>query len=96
VVKVAQLPPYADIGDVDLSAWVPASFITESYKLWWEEWKEQLFMASAHIYWYMIDPEHKLPDDVVSFLSIFNSFSTSNFIGNSLLYFDTSMIQQHR
>jgi hypothetical protein len=95
-IRVAQLPPDADTTDVDLSAWVPTSLITESYKLWWEKWKQQLFMASAHVYRNMIDPEHELPDDVVSFLSIFHSFFTSKFIGNSLLYFDRSMIQHYR
>jgi len=32
--KIDQLPPDADTANVDLSAWVPASFIIESYKLW--------------------------------------------------------------
>ena len=95
-IRVAQLPPDTDTTDVDLLAWVPASFITESYRLWWEEWKEQLFTASAHVYRNMIDSEHEIPDDVVSFLPILNSFFTSNFIGNSLLYFDRLMIQHHR
>jgi len=34
-IRVAQLPPDADTTDIDLSTWVPASFITESYKSWW-------------------------------------------------------------
>jgi len=38
-IKVAQLQPDANTTDVDLSAWVPSSFIIQSYKLWWEEWK---------------------------------------------------------
>jgi hypothetical protein len=95
-IRVAQLPPDADIAAVDLLAWVPASFITESYKLWWEEWKEQLFTASSHVYQNMIDSEHEIPDDVLSFLPIFDSFFTSNFIGNLLLYFDRSMIRHHQ
>jgi hypothetical protein len=95
-IKVAQLPLDADTVDVDLSAWVPASFITESYKLWWEEWKEQLFTVSAHAYRNMIDPEHEIPDDVVSFFSILNPFFSFNFIGNLLLYFNRSMIQHQQ
>jgi len=35
-IRVAQLPPNADT-DVYLSAWVPALFITQTYKQWWEE-----------------------------------------------------------
>jgi len=95
-IRVAQLPPDADTADIDLLAWVLASFITESYKLWWEEWKEQLFTVLVHMYRNMINPEHEIPDDVVSFLPILNSFFTSNFIGNSLLYFDRSMTWHHR
>ena len=33
--KVVKLPPDADTTNVDLSTWVPTSFITESYKSWW-------------------------------------------------------------
>jgi hypothetical protein len=32
--RVVRLSPDADITDVDLSIWTPASFITESYKQW--------------------------------------------------------------
>jgi hypothetical protein len=32
-IRVAQLQPDADTAEVDLSAWVPTSFITQSYKL---------------------------------------------------------------
>jgi len=95
-IKVAQLLLDTDIADVDLTIGVPAYFITKSYNLWWEEWKEQLFTASAHVYRNMIDSKHEIPGDVVTFHSILNSFVTSNFIGNSLLYFDGSMIQHHR
>jgi len=73
-IRVAQLPPDADIVDVDLLARVPASFITESYKFWREEWKEQLFTTSAHVYWNMIDFEHEIPANVVSLSPILNSF----------------------
>jgi len=45
----------------------PTSFITESYKLWWQEWKGQLFAASTHMYRHLIDPEHIILDDSVSF-----------------------------
>jgi len=31
---IAQLQPDADTIDIDLSAWVPALFITQSYKRW--------------------------------------------------------------
>ena len=48
------------------------------------------------MYWNMIDPKHEIPDDIVSSLLIFNSFFTSNFIGNSLIYFDRLMIQHHK
>jgi len=44
-IRVTQLLSDADTADIDLSALVPISFITESYKLWWEEWKEQLSTA---------------------------------------------------
>jgi hypothetical protein len=94
--KVAQLLPDADTAEVDLSAWVPASFITECYKLRWEEWKEQLFTTSTHTYRNMIDSEHEIPDDIVSLFLILNSFFTSNFISNLLLHFNRSMIQHHR
>jgi len=87
-IRVAQLQPDADIANIDLSAWVPASFITQSYKLWWEEWKEHMFKVSVHMYRNMIDPEHEVPNDVVSFSPTFNHFFTLNFIGNLLLYFN--------
>jgi hypothetical protein len=79
-IRVAQLSPDADIADIDLSDWVPTSFITESNKLWWEEWKEQFFPVSVHMYWNMIDPEHEIPDDVLSFLpySILSLLLTSS------------------
>jgi len=35
-IRVAQLPLDTDTADVDLSTWVPASFVTKSHKLWWE------------------------------------------------------------
>ena len=95
-IKVSQLPPDTDTANVDLSAWVPASFITESYKLWWEEWKEQLFTTLAHVYRNMIDSEHKFPTDVVSLSLIFNSFFISNIIGNLLPYFDRLTSRHHR
>jgi hypothetical protein len=66
-IRVAQLQPDADTTDVDLSAWVLASFITQSYKYWWEEWKEHMFKVSVHMYQNMIDPKHEIPNDVVSF-----------------------------
>ena len=44
-IRVAQLQVDDDTADIDLSVWVPASFITQSYKLWWEEWNEH-----AHMY----------------------------------------------
>jgi hypothetical protein len=65
--RVVRLSPDADITDVDLSIWSPASFITESYKQWWREWREQLFATSAHTYRHMIDPKYAIPDDAVSF-----------------------------
>ena len=58
---IAQLPPNADT-DVDLSAWILALLITQAYKQWWEEWKEQLFCRSALIYHGMIDSKCKVPD----------------------------------
>jgi hypothetical protein len=64
--RVVRLAPDADISNVDLSAWSPVSFITESYKQWWQEWKEQLFSTSVHTYRHMIDPDHAVPDDAVS------------------------------
>jgi hypothetical protein len=65
--RVVRLSPDVDATDVDLSTWMPASFITESYKLWWQEWKGQLFATSVHTYRHMIDPKHAIPDDAVSF-----------------------------
>jgi len=63
--RVAQLPPSADT-DADLSEWIPALFITQAYKQWWEEWKEHLFCKSALTYRGMIDPQYKVPDNTVS------------------------------
>jgi hypothetical protein len=65
-IRIAQLQPDADTTDIDPSAWVPAFFITQSYKRWWEEWKEHMFKVSAHMYRNMIDPKHEVPDDIVS------------------------------
>jgi len=31
-IRIAQLPPNADTSDIDLSAWIPALFITQAYK----------------------------------------------------------------
>jgi len=73
-ITIAQLQPDADTTDIDLSAWVPALFITKSYKQWWEEWKEHLFKVSAHMYRYMIDLEYKVPDDVVSLFFVLGLF----------------------
>ena len=64
-IRVAQLAPTADT-DVYLSEWVPALFITQAYKQWWEEWKEHLFCRSALTYHGMIDPQYKVSDDTVS------------------------------
>jgi len=64
-IRVAQLSPNADT-DADFSEWVPALFITQAYKQWWEEWKEHLFCRSALTYRGMIDPQYKVPDDTVS------------------------------
>ena len=82
LIKVAQLPPDADTTDIDLSTWVPTSFITESYKSWWQEWRGQLFAASAHTYRHLIDSAHVIPDNAVSFLPTLNPFSVFNFIGH--------------
>jgi hypothetical protein len=65
--KVVRLSLDVDTTDIDLSTWVPASFITESYKLWWQEWKGQLFATFVHTYRHLIDPKHIIPDDAVSF-----------------------------
>ena len=59
-IRVAQLPTNADTY-VNLSAWVPALFITQAYKQWWEEWKEHLFCKSALTYRGMIDPSTESP-----------------------------------
>jgi len=69
-IRVAQLQPNADTTDIDLSAWVPALFITQLYKHWWEEWKEHLFRVSAYTYRGMIDPNYQVPDNIVSSLPI--------------------------
>jgi hypothetical protein len=65
--RVVRLSPDVDATNVDLSTWMPASFITESYKQWWQKWRGQLFATSAHTYRHMIDPKHVIPDDAVSF-----------------------------
>jgi len=65
-IRIAQLPPNADTSDIDLSAWIPALFITQAYKQWWEEWKEHLFCRSALTYRGMIDPKYKVPENTVS------------------------------
>ena len=81
-IRIAQLPPKADT-DVDLSAWIPALFITHAYKQWWEEWKGHLFCISALTYCGMIDPKYKIPENIVSFQSILqSSYITFIFIGN--------------
>jgi hypothetical protein len=95
-IRIAQLQPDADTTDIDLSIWVPALFITQSYKLWWEEWKEHLLKVSVHMYQNMIDPEHDILDDVVSFCPILSVFINFNFIGNLLLYFNMSMTQHQQ
>jgi len=65
--RVAQLPPSSDT-NADLSEWIPALFITQAYKQWWEEWKEHLFCKLALTYRGMIDPQYKVPDNTVSIL----------------------------
>ena len=65
-IRIAQLQPNADTIDIDLSAWIPALFITQMYKLWWEEWKEHLFSTSALTYRGMIDTNYKVPDKTIS------------------------------
>jgi hypothetical protein len=65
--RVVRLAPDADISNVDLSVWSPASFITKSYKQWWQEWKEQLFSTSVHTYRHMIDLDYAIPNDAVSY-----------------------------
>jgi hypothetical protein len=37
--RVVRLSPDVDATDVNLSIWTPTSFITESYKQWWQEWR---------------------------------------------------------
>jgi len=64
--RIAQLPPNADTSDIDLSAWIPALFITQAYKQWWAEWKEHLFCRSALTYHGMNDSAYKVPENAVS------------------------------
>jgi len=73
-IRVAQLPPNADTSDIDLSAWIPALFITQAYKQWWAEWKEHLFCRSALTYHGMIDPKYKVPENTVSLQPMLQSF----------------------
>jgi len=74
-IRVAQLPPSAEI-DADLSGWIPALFITQAYKQWWEEWKEHLFCKSALTYRGMIDSAYNVPDNTISTLTdVFNLFT---------------------
>jgi hypothetical protein len=65
-IRIAQLQLNVDTLDIDLSAWIPALFITQAYKQWWEEWKEHLFCTLALTYRGMIDPNYKVPDNTVS------------------------------
>jgi len=65
-IRIAQLSPNVDTSDIDLLAWIPATFITQAYKQWWEEWKEHLFYTSALTYRGMIDPKYKVPENIVS------------------------------
>jgi hypothetical protein len=65
-IRIAQLQPNADTSDINLSAWIPAPFITQAYKQWWEEWKEHLFCTSVMTYHGMIDPKYKVPKNTVS------------------------------
>jgi hypothetical protein len=44
----------------------------------------------------MIDPEHEIPNDIVSFFLILNPFFSFNFIGNLLLYFNRLIIQHQQ
>ena len=80
-IRIAQLQPNANTTNINLSAWIPAFFITQMYKQWWEEWKEHLFSTSALTYSGMIDPNYKDPDNTVShrpisqFLCYFDSIS---------------------
>jgi len=69
-----RIAPSADT-DADLSEWIPTLFITQAYKQWWEEWKEHLFCKSALTYRGMIDPQYKVPNDIVSISKpMFQSF----------------------
>jgi len=85
-IRIAQLPPNTDT-DVDLSAWIPALFITQAYKQWWEEWKEHLFCKLALTYRGMIDPKYKVPDNTISILTDVSILLLSLSIGNSLSLF---------
>jgi len=76
-IRIAQLQPNADTSDIDLSAWIPALFITKVYKQWWEEWKEHLFCKSALTYHGLIDPNYKVPENIVSLQSISHFFYCS-------------------
>jgi len=95
-IRIAQLPPNADT-DVDLSAWIPALFITQAYKQWWEEWKELLFCRSALTYRGMIDPKYKVPENTVSFQPMLqSSFITFIPNGNSLFLLLNRLTIHHR
>jgi len=65
-IRIAQLQPNANTIDIDLSAWIPALFITQLYKQWWEEWMEHLFGTSALSYHGMINPNYKVLDNTIS------------------------------
>jgi len=70
-IRIAPLPPNGDMSDIDLSAWIPALFITQAYKQWW---KEHLFCRSALTYRGMIDPKYKVPENTVSLQPMLQSF----------------------
>jgi len=73
-IRIAQLQPNADTSNIDLSTWIPALFITQMYKPWWEEWKEHLFCTSALKYHGMIDSKYKVPNNNVSLQPISQFF----------------------
>jgi len=86
-IRIAQLPPNADTSDIDLSAWIPALFITQVYKQWWAEWKEHLFYRSAFTYRGMIDSAYKVPDNTVSLQPMIQSYYFLLLSATYFLYF---------
>ena len=51
-----------DSNTIDLTGWIVAPFAVQQFKLWWAEWKQYLFCASAAVYCNLLDPANIDPN----------------------------------